>query len=119
MASPTFCQVCGIEAPTGHVNFYQNIGMVFSRSHSNIQGELCRPCIKKYFKSYTLTTLFLGWWGLISLFVTPFALFGNIISYLGARNVPGPGFAALNTPLANTGVIKGADRSFKFKLIYG
>src|SRR5258708_29211637 len=52
------CQICGLEAPVKYVNFHQNIGMLVSRSTSDIAGNLCRRCIKRCFKSYTLTTFF-------------------------------------------------------------
>lgn len=115
----TPCESCGLQAPTRRVNFYQNIGMVFSRSHSEITGNFCRRCIRKYFKSYTLTTLFLGWWGLISFIVTPFMLLFNIVDYLRALSLPEPDIAAMDSPLAASGIVTGGDRSFKFKVIYG
>lgn len=124
----TVCQVCGLEAPTARANFHQNIGMFFARSYSHATGDLCRTCIRKYFKSYTLTTLFLGWWGLISFFITPIFLVGNIFSYLRTLSLPDPGFAAMNNPLVESGgaaaatesgVVTGPRHSFKFKLLYG
>lgn len=115
----TACELCGLQAPTKRVDLYQNIGMVVSRSHSEINGNLCRRCIKKYFKSYTLTTLFLGWWGLISVIVTPFMLIFNIVSYLRTLSLPEPDISAMDSPLATVGIVTGGDRSFKFKVIYG
>lgn len=116
------CQACGIEAPTQSVAFYQNIGLFLARRSASIKGNLCRRCISKYFKSYTLTTLFLGWWGLISFVITPFILLNNIARYIGALSLPGPGIQAMDTPLAATAVETGSDgsgKSFKFKIIYG
>jgi hypothetical protein len=72
----------------------------------------------RYFSSYSLTTLFLGWWGVISFVVTPFILLNNIFQYLSASQLPDPGIGAMNTPspLASPSVSSG---SFKFKIIYG
>ena len=115
----TACELCGLQSPTKRVDFYQNIGMVVSRSHSEITGNLCRRCTRKYFKSYTLTTLFLGWWGVISFIVTPFMLLFNIVSYLRTLSLPEPDIAAMDSPLETSGTVTGGDRSFKFKVIYG
>ncbi len=96
------CQVCGLEAPTKSIKLYQNIGMVITRQWAHVEGNLCRRCIARFFKSYTLTTLFPGWWGLISFLVTPLILLNNVVRYLGSLGLPEPGIEALNTPLAAT-----------------
>src|SRR5262249_52307306 len=85
------CQACGVEAPTKYVAFYQNIGALILRFSKSAQGELCKSCIQKYFWQFTLTNLVLGWWGVISFFVTPFFLLNNIVRYLlclGMEPVP-------------------------------
>jgi hypothetical protein len=76
------CQTCGINAPTTYVDFHQSIGAVVIRFRKNIKGDLCRKCVGKYFKEFTMTTLFLGWWGMISFVYTLFILPNNIIRYL-------------------------------------
>ena len=50
--------------------------------HKRIGGEMCRSCIDRFFCEYTLTTLGLGWWGVISFFVTPCVLVHNVVRYL-------------------------------------
>ena len=112
------CKCCGIEGPTKNVKFYQNIGILVTRQWSKIEGDLCRSCMVRYFRSYTLTTLFLGWWGVISAIVTPFILLNNVFQYFSASQLQDPGIGALNTPspLAPPSVASG---SFKFKVIYG
>lgn len=79
---PSRCQLCGRLAPTKQVNFNQNIGLVAVRRYSYVKGQLCKDCINKEFTRKTLTTLFMGWWGLISMFITPIYLLGNIVSFL-------------------------------------
>ncbi len=81
------CEACLRAAPTKQVAFYQNIGALVMRFHKTLKGNLCRQCIDKYFWEYTLYTLFLGWWGVISLIVTPFFLLNNVIRYLGSRSL--------------------------------
>ena len=65
--------------------------MVFTRQTVQVRADLCRPCIGRYFLSYTLTTLFLGWWGMISFVMTPFILLNNVGLYLLALRLPEPG----------------------------
>jgi len=85
------CQACGVEAPTKHVAFYQNIGALIMRFSKHIEGDLCKSCIHKYCWRFTLTNAFLGWWGVISFIVTPFFILNNVGRYvfcLGMRPVP-------------------------------
>ena len=83
-----FCQCCGIEAPTKKTAFYQNIGALVMRFSQSVEGNLCKDCIHKNFWKMTMTTLFLGWWGMISCIVTPFFLLNNIGRYLMALPMP-------------------------------
>ena len=87
------CQSCGIEAPTKYVALYQNIGLLVLRLGKSIEGELCKPCISSHFWSFTLTTMFLGPWGVISLILAPIFVINNTFRYLGAMSLepPAPG----------------------------
>lgn len=78
------CQSCGVEAPTQKVLFVQHIGAVVMFFHKRIGGNFCRNCVRKYFGEYTLKTLFLGWWGMISVFATPVVLLINIANWFRA-----------------------------------
>ncbi len=75
------CHVCGVEAPTKHVSFYQNIGALVMRFSQSLDADVCKSCLHEHFWKMTGTTLILGWWGAISLIVTPFFLLNNIIRY--------------------------------------
>jgi hypothetical protein len=81
------CQACGVEAPTKHVAFYQNIGALVVRFDKSIKGEFCKSCIHKYFWQFTLTNLTLGWWGVKSFFFTIFYTANNIIRYIQALSL--------------------------------
>lgn len=83
------CQGCGVEAATKYVSFHQNIGAVFLRFSSSIDGSLCKSCIHKHFWKMTGTTFFLGWWGTISFIVTPFLLLNNVGRYAMCLGMPG------------------------------
>ena len=76
------CQLCGVEAETRYVAFYQNIGALIMRFHKSLKGELCKKCIHEQFWMFTLVNVTLGWWGVISLIVTPFFIINNVARYL-------------------------------------
>lgn len=86
-----YCEACGVEAETRHVTFYQNIGALVVRFSNTADGYLCKSCIHKYFWSMTMTSLLLGWWGIISFIVNPFFILNNIIRYLGCLGMKAPG----------------------------
>jgi hypothetical protein len=76
------CEVCGVEAETRHVTFYQNIGALVVRFPSTVEGNLCKSCIHSHFWSMTTVSLLLGWWGVISFLLNPFFILNNLIRYL-------------------------------------
>ena len=78
-----YCQACGANAPTRYVEFFLNVGMLFRRYERSIKGRMCKPCIHYHFWENTLVTLLMGWWGVISLIVTPFFLLNNLLRYVG------------------------------------
>ena len=95
------CQVCGVEAATKHVAFHQNIGALVMRYYKHVEGDLCKSCIHRFFWKFTLVNLFLGWWGMISLIVTPFFILNNLVRYilcLGMEPVPLDAQATVLTP---------------------
>src|SRR5690242_4244734 len=65
------CQSCGLERATKDVTLHQNIGMLMMRRSQTIKGSLCKPCIDSYFWRFLVVSATLGWWGLISLIMTP------------------------------------------------
>lgn len=80
------CQICAKSAPVAQVSFKQNIGMLLMRKEKSMSGRLCHDCASKTFWSYTLTTLFLGWWGTISFVLTPVYIFMNVSQFVRARS---------------------------------
>ncbi len=85
----TTCQNCGRKGQTKYVAFYWNIGMLIVRQSGSIKGYLCKECAKSYFWSYTLTNL-VGWFGVISLMVTPFYILNNFIYYIRTLKMEPP-----------------------------
>jgi len=79
------CESCGAVGPVGRVEFHQNIGALIVRFHKSVKGNVCPACAKKHFQELTLITLFGGWWGVISFFMTPFILVNNLLQYLSYK----------------------------------
>jgi len=88
MSTGILCQGCGVEAPTKYAEYHQNIGALVLRFGKSYKGHLCKQCMHKYFWQASLTTLFLGPWGVISLIVSPIFLINNVARYLGALPMP-------------------------------
>jgi hypothetical protein len=107
-APPGICRLCRRRGPTRPVIFRQNIGVILLRFAKKVEGPLCRRCIESTFSDMTLITFFAGWWGIISIVVTPFLLVSNIAEYTSAirspelRNAPssGNGHKAIATMVA-------------------
>lgn len=115
----SICMSCGLPAPTREVCFYQNIGMLVARRSAKASGKMCRRCIRAHFQSFTLTTFFLGWWGVISFIVTPFFLLNNVWYYLTSLKMAEPlpsSSSAIETEPKPISVGVG-DK--KLKIIYG
>ncbi|MCA9323357.1 MAG: hypothetical protein KDB53_21645 [Planctomycetes bacterium] len=93
------CQECGVKAPTKHVAFHQNIGVIVMRFNKSLEGHLCKSCIHRTFWSFTPITAVLGWWGVISIFVTPFYLLNNVGRYVGCLFMPAVPKSARTTVL--------------------
>jgi hypothetical protein len=55
--------------------------MLVLRTSKNVKGDLCKACIDRHFWEFTLITLVLGWWGMISCVLTPIFLANNIYRF--------------------------------------
>jgi hypothetical protein len=71
-----------------------------------------------YFQSFTLTTLFLGWWGFASFLITFVILFNNVSQYWGARHLSPPSLITVKDIAAPPPALTSATE-FAVKLIYG
>ena len=88
MACSILCQACGVEAPTRYVEFHQNIGALVMRYHRSVKGHLCKRCIHREFWKKTGTTASVGWFGTISLIMTPVFIINNTVYYLKSAAMP-------------------------------
>jgi hypothetical protein len=86
----TRCQSCGLPAEIKYIEIYENIGLLIFRVHKSIKGELCKSCINKYFWEYTGKTMLLGWWGVISIMITPFIILNNTFRFITTFGMSNP-----------------------------
>jgi len=82
------CEYCGIEAPTRRTSFVYNVGMFFLRQEVNVPGLFCKKCAHRYYWKFNLINLGLGWWGAISMILTPAFVVANTLRYLGCMSMP-------------------------------
>lgn len=83
------CDSCGNYGPVMHTTYHQNTGMLIMRQHRQAEGSFCRRCHVRLYAKLTLHTLFLGWWGTISLVLTPVFILMNTARFLASQTLPG------------------------------
>lgn len=79
-----YCHSCYRFTKVIHTSFRKNIGMLIARSYQKVEGNLCNECIERFFWSFTMKTVLFGWWGIISMIVSPFIIFLNVINYVNS-----------------------------------
>jgi hypothetical protein len=92
------CRNCHGSGPTAYVELHHNVGMLLMRQEYATIGELCRSCLHGAFARHMLGNLVLGWWGMISFFMTWYFLGKNVVQYTRAlRELSPAGSAAAPT----------------------
>lgn len=85
-ASP--CRLCH-RGPAAAATLHQHRGLVGTQpQHRVLRGPLCRQCGLIAWRRMTLQTVALGWWGLVSLVVTPLTLALNGVALVRLLQVP-------------------------------
>jgi hypothetical protein len=79
------CQMCKQMRSVAPVSFHRNVGMLFVRRTYTLQGELCKNCMSRAYWAFTWRNFMQGWWGTISLVITPIYFFMNTYSFAAAR----------------------------------
>lgn len=83
------CEKCGQRVPVRFVELHQNIGLIVVHFHSVERGHYCKSCIHSTFWTMQAINLTCGWWGLISLCLTPLFVISNTINYIPALFMKG------------------------------
>ncbi|WP_190017494.1 LppU/SCO3897 family protein [Streptomyces lucensis] len=74
-------------------------GMVVIMRFLRRQGVFCHPCALALFRDMQADTLIAGWWGPLSVIITPFTLLANLSALSGIRRIPVPVAAGWRPPL--------------------
>ncbi len=89
------CVACGSSGPTSPVRYLQNTGLLVALRMREVGGYACRGCSLRLFLRTTLHSAVLGWWGVLSFFLTPGFILNNVLflarSQILARRQGEPG----------------------------
>ncbi len=91
------CRLCSA-SPALQVTVHEHHGMVVLMQHVRYRGPFCRTCGERVVARATKRTLMMGWWGMISVFVTPITLLLDMRVRSKLRGLPEP--AAATQPAA-------------------
>ncbi|MEU8027221.1 hypothetical protein [Streptomyces sp. NPDC049099] len=83
------CEVCGA-SPAAPVTVRGHQGMLVVMRQLRRQGTFCHTCALAVFRKMQSDTLAQGWWGPMSLFITPITLLINLFALAKIRKLPAP-----------------------------
>lgn len=92
------CGRCGAY-PAVAATLREHHGVVIGRETTTDPGPFCRSCGLSEFRDMTAATLVRGWWGVLSVFITPFVLAGNVLAWLRIRKLAEPVPGSPRSPL--------------------
>lgn len=107
---PVACQICGA-APAAPVTVRGHQGMVVIMRFLKREGMFCRTCALASFRDMQAETMVLGWWGPLSLLITPFTLLANLGALSGIRRIPEPVAPGFRPPLTPASRCSGGRRA--------
>ncbi len=87
------CRSCGA-VPAAYAEFHSNRGFIVYRQSTNYVGPYCRDCGIATFRKASAINLIAGWWGYISVFVTPVYLIMNAVARRKVAKLPAPQYPA-------------------------
>ncbi|MFG2264771.1 hypothetical protein [Streptomyces sp. NPDC048720] len=90
--------MCGA-APAAPVTVRGHQGMLVVMRFLRRQGVFCHTCALAVFRDMQADTLVMGWWGPLSVFITPFTLLANLSALSGIRRIPAPVTPGWRPPL--------------------
>jgi hypothetical protein len=72
------CRFCGA-TPTAGGTVHGHRGMIFLMQFRTLKGPYCRDCGIATVRDMSAATLWQGWWGVASVFITPIVLLINLV----------------------------------------
>ncbi|BCJ40694.1 hypothetical protein GCM10010168_73180 [Actinoplanes ianthinogenes] len=76
--SETSCRVCH-RAPAAKVSFHGHEGLLVLMRFRRIDGPFCKQCGLAAYRDISAHTLLRGWWGMLSMIITPGVLVLNTV----------------------------------------
>ncbi|KOV66293.1 hypothetical protein [Streptomyces sp. MMG1121] len=83
------CEVCGA-APAARVTVRGHQGMLIVMRNLWRKGTFCHPCALSVFRKMQSDTMVKGWWGPMSMIITPITLLINLFTLSRIRKLPAP-----------------------------
>ncbi|MEV5874172.1 hypothetical protein AB0L75_08070 [Streptomyces sp. NPDC052101] len=83
------CEVCGA-SPAETVTIRGHQGMVLMMRFLRRHGRFCHTCALAVFRKMQADTLAQGWWGPMSMLITPITLLINLFTLSRIRKLPAP-----------------------------
>jgi hypothetical protein len=80
---PLACKLCG-STPAANMTIHEHNGRLLWMVHKTNKGPFCRDCGTALLRHHQNSTLFQGWFGIFSFFITPVTLLLNLGAW---RNV--------------------------------
>ena len=71
------CRVCAC-GPAAKATFRGHRGMILLMQFRSVEGPFCRDCGVAAFRQMSADTMWQGWWGVASFFITPVVLLINL-----------------------------------------
>lgn len=79
MGGPLSCRICGAQ-PAVHATVRGHQGLIIIMRFLKSEGAFCRSCGMATYREMSANTLWQGWWGYLSLVITPFTLLSNFFT---------------------------------------
>ncbi|MER6025172.1 hypothetical protein [Streptomyces sp. NPDC001851] len=83
------CEVCGA-SPAAPVTVRGHQGMLVIMRQLHRRGTFCHTCGLAVFRKMQSDTMAQGWWGPMSMFITPVTLLINLFALARIRKLPAP-----------------------------
>src|ERR1700736_6679381 len=77
---PLACKLCG-STPAAKMTIHEHNGRLLWMVHKTNKGPFCRDCGTALLRHHQNSTLFQGWFGLFSFFITPITLLLNLAAW--------------------------------------
>jgi hypothetical protein len=86
---PLRCRLCG-SVPAANMTIHEHNGRVVWMVHKTVKGPFCRDCGTALLRQRQNSTLFQGWFGIFSFFITPITLLLNLGAWQKVRSLAAP-----------------------------